>query len=134
MTAKDEQTVYKWNYKNIKIKLKLNEKDGKMKLAFYYTPISIGVNEQQQEMLKEIKVPKTWYISSDTMIQFMHYNGLEELLEQKYKPIDEIHKEYPHVHLLFKNSHFPPELVQGLSMALDDFRKKRPIRQSFRPS
>ena len=53
MTAKDEQTVYKWNYKNIKIKLKLNEKDGRMKLAFYYTPISKEVNEQQQEMYNE---------------------------------------------------------------------------------
>ena len=53
MTAKDEQTVYKWNYKDIKIKLKLNEKDGRMKLAFYYTPISKGINEQQQEMYNE---------------------------------------------------------------------------------
>ncbi|MBC8392789.1 MAG: hypothetical protein H8E17_09535 [Deltaproteobacteria bacterium] len=53
MTAKDEQTIYKWNFKNIKIKLKLSEKDGRMKLAFYYTPISKGVNEQQQEMYNE---------------------------------------------------------------------------------
>jgi hypothetical protein len=77
--------------------------------------------EKTDEIISDIKVPKTWYITSDAMIQFMHYNGLEELLEQKYKPIDEIHKEYPHVIMLFKNSHFPPESVQGISMALDDF-------------
>ena len=53
MTAKNEQTVYKWNYKDIKIKLKVSEKDGKMKLAFYYTPISKRVNETQQEMYNE---------------------------------------------------------------------------------
>ena len=84
----------------------------------------LEANEEQQEILREIKVPKTWYISSDAMLIFMHYNNLEELLEQKYKPIDEIRKEYPHVVMLFKNSNFPPEIVQGLSMALDDFADK----------
>lgn len=84
----------------------------------------LEANEEQQEILRDIKVPKSWYISSDAMLLFMHYNNLEELLEQKYKPIDEIRKEYPHVVMLFKNSNFPPEIVQGLSMALDDFEDK----------
>ncbi len=84
----------------------------------------LEANEEQQEILRDIKVPKSWYISSDAMLLFMHYNNLEELLEQKYKPIDEIRKEYPHVVMLFKNSNFPPEIVQGLSMALDDFADK----------
>ncbi len=84
----------------------------------------LEANEEQQEILRDIKVPKTWYISSDAMLIFMHYNNLEELLEQKYKPIDEIRKEYPHVVMLFKNSNFPPDIVQGLSMALDDFADK----------
>ncbi len=77
--------------------------------------------ERKEEILSNIKMPKTWYISSDTMIQFMYYNNLEEMLEQKYKPIDEVRKEYPHLIQLFKNSHFPNEIVQGISMALDDF-------------
>ncbi|TFH01052.1 MAG: pyruvate, phosphate dikinase, partial [Calditrichales bacterium] len=76
---------------------------------------------EEKDLFKNVKVPKTWYISSDSMIQFMYYNNLEEMLEQKYKPIDEVRKEYPHVVQLFKNSHFPPEIVQGISMALDDF-------------
>jgi len=78
-------------------------------------------NEKQQKILKNIKVPKTWYLTSDTMLQFMNYNNLEEMLEQKYKPIEEIRKEYPHLIMLFKSSNFPPAIVQGLSMALDDF-------------
>jgi len=77
--------------------------------------------ERKEEILSNIKMPKTWYISSDSMIQFMYYNNLEEMLEQKYKPIDEVRKEYPHLIQLFKNSHFPNEIVQGISMALDDF-------------
>ena len=78
-------------------------------------------NEEHEELLRNFKIPKSWYLSSDTMLQFMNYNNLEDMLEQKYKPIDEIRKEYPHVVMLFKSSSFPPEIIQGLSMALDDF-------------
>ena len=78
----------------------------------------------QQDSTNKIKVPKTWYLTSDTMLTFMHYNNLEEMLEQKYKALDEIRREYPHVVMLFKNSSFPPDIVQGLSMALDDFGDK----------
>jgi hypothetical protein len=77
--------------------------------------------ERKENTFSNVKVPKTWYISSDVMILFMYYNNLEEMLEQKYKPIDEVRKEYPHLVQLFKNSHFPNEIVQGISMALDDF-------------
>jgi len=78
-------------------------------------------NVADKEILKRIKTPKSWYITSDTLIHFMHFNNLEEILEQKYKDIDEIRQEYPHIVQLFKSSHFPPEIIKGLSVALDDF-------------
>ena len=79
---------------------------------------------EKESILANIKLPNTWYMTSDCLIHFMHYNNLDEMLEQKYKDIEEIQKEYPHVIQLFKNSHFPPELIQGVSMALDDFGTK----------
>jgi pyruvate, water dikinase len=79
---------------------------------------------EHQELLKDIKTPKTWYVTSDGVINFMQHNNLEEVLEQKYKEIDEVRIEYPHVVQLFKNSEFPPEIVKGLSMALDDLGEK----------
>ncbi len=82
--------------------------------------------EDSQELLSDVKIPKTWHITSDAMIYFMHYNNLDEMLEQKYKPINEVRKEYPHVVQLFKNSYFPPEIVKGIAMALDDF-GERPL-------
>ena len=51
LTMKNEQTVYSWTYKTVKIKLKRYEKVGNMKLAFYYMPLSIKVNESEQENL-----------------------------------------------------------------------------------
>jgi hypothetical protein len=79
---------------------------------------------KHKKLLRDIKIPNSWFLSSDVMITFMHYNNLEEILEQKYKDIEEVKTEYPHVVLLFKNSHFPPDIIQGLSMALDDFGEK----------
>lgn len=75
----------------------------------------------ENELLKNIKVPKTWYIPSDGIMNFLQYNNLEEVIEQKYKDIEEIRREYPHIIQIFKNSLFPPDMLQGLSVALDDF-------------
>jgi pyruvate,water dikinase len=77
--------------------------------------------EDQFPLLKKIKIPKTWYITSDTMRHFMHSNNLEEIIEQKYKEIERIRIEYPHLIQIFKNSPFPPDIVQALYVALDDF-------------
>ena len=53
MAQPDQQTVYQWKYKKTKIKLKIyRNKDG-MKMAFYHTPVSVQVNESQQEAFQE---------------------------------------------------------------------------------
>lgn len=70
--------------------------------------------------LAEVATPKTWYLPSDSLHYFMNFNDMEEMFEQKYKPMEEIRSEYPHIVELFKSSRFPPEIVHGLSMALDD--------------
>ncbi|MCD6200977.1 MAG: PEP/pyruvate-binding domain-containing protein [Bacteroidales bacterium] len=74
-------------------------------------------------LLKEIKTPKTWYLTSDGLLNFIKYNNLEDIVEQKYKDIDQIRKEYPYISHVFKNSSFSPEVINGLSLALDDFGK-----------
>ncbi len=57
-------------------------------------------------------------------MSFLSYNNLEEVNEQKYKEIDQIRLEYQNVIQLLKNSHFPIEIIKGLSMALDDLGNK----------
>ncbi len=75
----------------------------------------------QEPLLNNIKIPKTWYLTSDGILSFMIHNNLEDILEQKYKDIDQVRNEYPYVIHVFKNSSFAPEIVKGLSLALDDF-------------
>jgi len=69
----------------------------------------------------DIKVPKTWYITSDAILSFMKRNDLEDIMEQVFKDIDQVKKEYPYVVHIFKNSPFSPDIIKELSVALDDF-------------
>jgi len=50
----------------------------------------------------------------------MRHNNFDEVVEQKYKPINQVRFEYPHIVQTFKNAHFPPDVVNGLSAALDE--------------
>lgn len=77
-------------------------------------------------LLRQVKVPKTWYVTSDWILHFVHHNELEDVLNWKYMEIDQVRQEYPHLVALFKSSSFPSELSKGLSLALDDL-GDRPI-------
>jgi pyruvate,water dikinase len=81
----------------------------------------LGKKADSSEHLKNIKIPKTWFVASDCVLAFMRYNNLEEVFEQKYKEVEELRLEYPLLVQLFKNSNFPPEIDKALSVALDDF-------------
>jgi hypothetical protein len=74
--------------------------------------------------LGPIKVPRTWYIPSDGILEFIHHNNLEDVLNRKYAGIDQIRRDYPHLVQLFKSSAFPPAMIKGLSGALDEFESK----------
>ncbi len=76
---------------------------------------------RRTKIIGEVKKLKTWYVTSDGLISFTTYNNLDEVHEQKYKDIEIVRREYPHLVQVFKNSTFPPEIVKGLSVALDDF-------------
>jgi len=81
----------------------------------------IKQSNELQELKDKIKVPKTWFITSDTFQYFLYYNNLEEIIEQKYKDIEQIREEYENVVQIIKNCYFPPEIIKGLSLALEDF-------------
>ena len=72
------------------------------------------------DLLQDIKIPKTWYLMSDGILYFMSYNNMEEVVEQKYKDLELVRKEYPYIIHIFKDSPLPPEIVKALSLALED--------------
>jgi len=76
---------------------------------------------KEDKLLGDVKVPKTWHVTSDVLLHFMHHNNFEEVVEQKYKEINQVRLEYPHIVETFKRAVFPSDIKQGLSVALDDF-------------
>jgi len=78
-------------------------------------------SKKNKELFESIKIPKTWYLTSDNTIKFMSYNKLEGIIEQKYKDIGQVKQEYPYVVHVFKNSSFDRATLNDLSHVLDDF-------------
>ena len=77
-------------------------------------------------VLAEIKTPRTWYVASDGLLEFIRYNDLEDIYHRKYAELEQIRIDYPRLVQVFKNSPFPAELAKGLAVALDDL-EGRPI-------
>lgn len=76
--------------------------------------------------LKAISFARSWYLSSDTMWEIIHYNALDDVLHLKYLDPEQIRQEQPFLEQVFKNAVFPAEVVDGLRRVLRDM-KDRPI-------
>jgi pyruvate,water dikinase len=81
---------------------------------------------KKDDTLKDIAFPKSWYLTSDSILSFIHYNDLDEVSHVKYLDPIEIRQEQPFLEQIFKHSSFPYEIVEGLRRIIRDF-KDRPI-------
>ncbi len=89
--------------------------------GMFIAAMALTRTSSESEEVLPVRIPKTWYVASDTSLEFINYNNLEEIVEQKYKEIWQVRAEYDHIVQLFKSSHFPPIIVEGLKTALNDF-------------
>jgi len=71
-------------------------------------------------LLGGIRVPRSWYVPSDGVLDFITHNDLNDVHNRKYLEAERIRLEYPHLVQLFKNSFFSPEMLRGLSIVLDE--------------
>ncbi len=76
----------------------------------------------QGEFEGDYRVPRSFFIPSNGILEFIEYNGLEELINVKYKALDEVREEFPLVERLFKSGAFPPTLHRGLEELVDRVR------------
>ncbi|MDQ2087429.1 PEP/pyruvate-binding domain-containing protein [Herbivorax sp. ANBcel31] len=68
---------------------------------------------------ENIKIPKTWYISSDELGYLIENNGLDELNEHKYRDIVDIRTSYPRIIQTLKNLKLSPYVFNELNQILD---------------
>ncbi len=95
---------------------KLGGKSSGLLLAYHI----VRRSEDYADALGNIRIPRTWYVSSDGLLAFLDHNHLQDVHNRKYLEIDQIRREYPHIVQAFKNSTFPQEILKGLTLALDD--------------
>ncbi len=81
---------------------------------------------KEDSVLANIKVPKTWYIAADQIVDFLHHNNLEEMNEYKYNSLYHLRMTYPGVVAKIRGAKLPPHVMQMLGIALDDL-GERPI-------
>ena len=75
---------------------------------------------KENPAIGEFRVPDSWFIASDGVMDFIHYNFLEDLQSFKFSPIDEVRHNYPYLEQVFKHSFFSPELHSQLRLILDE--------------
>ncbi|MCD4748837.1 MAG: PEP/pyruvate-binding domain-containing protein [Thermoanaerobaculales bacterium] len=66
----------------------------------------------------EFKIPESYFVPSNGILEFIEYNHLEEVINVKYQELDEVREEFPLVERLFKSGAFPPILHKGLEEML----------------
>ncbi len=64
------------------------------------------------------KIPNSYFLPSNGILEFIEHNELDELINIKYKSSDEVRDEYPLVERLFKSGTFPPIIHKGLEEML----------------
>jgi len=77
-----------------------------------------------QPAFKNLKIPKTWYISSDELDNLLYENGLDELHEHKYHDILEIRIYYPKIIQTLKSASFSSYVLSQLNQILDETENK----------
>ena len=65
------RTIHTWNHHDTKIKLKLNRETGKIMLSFYYSPLSVKVDELRLEAYQNRTRRFLDRIDKDRAVEFM---------------------------------------------------------------
>ncbi len=66
----------------------------------------------------DFKIPESYFVPSNGILEFIEHNGLEEIINVKYQEIDEVREAFPLVERLFKSGSFPSTLHKGLEEML----------------
>src|SRR6056300_145328 len=86
----------------------------------------LDVKKQKIPVLENVKTPKSWFLTSDGILEFINYNALDEFNYVKYQSLDNINLEFSFIEYVFKNSKFTPEAINAFNIILDDL-EGRPI-------
>ena len=76
---------------------------------------------KEDPLLEGIQSPKSWYIATDGIVDFLHHNHMEDYNAYKYNTIEYLRMTYDTVVAKIKNAKLPPYTMQMFYILLDDF-------------
>lgn len=76
------------------------------------------LKRKKKEISDNIRFPKTYFIRSNALLDFIRKNGLEECYSIKYMKLETLKKEYPIWKTTFKGSIFPDYLISKIRSML----------------
>lgn len=74
----------------------------------------IGPNISQQ-----VEIPESYFIGTEVIYEFRLLNKMDHLMNQKYRPLDEIRKDYPAVVRAHLKGKFPEKVIDQLRDVLE---------------
>lgn len=94
---------------------RIGGKAGGMLLAY-----QVLAGHEPKNAFLPVAIPDSYYLRSDVVEEFIRLNRLDQYQNQKYKPIDELTREYPLIRGVFRNSDFPLKIVHELRRILEN--------------
>lgn len=87
---------------------------------FFLAERIIKTKQVEDLALSGVDTPRTWFITSDVLFHFLHYQALDNVVEQKYKELSHVQLEYSEIVRTFKEAQFPPGILNAVRAALED--------------
>ncbi len=67
-----------------------------------------------EELRQNLRTPESYFLGSDLLYTFISINNFHHWNDQKYKPEEEMRRDYPKIVEDFTNGDFPPSIIQRL--------------------
>ncbi len=67
--------------------------------------------KQHPDLANRVEIPQSYFIGSEVTYDFRRFNNLDQLMNQKYKPLEEIRAGYDYVVNSHLEGQFPAEIV-----------------------
>ena len=70
------------------------------------------------DISQQVDIPESFFLGTDVLYEFRRMNNLDHLMNQKYRPLDEIRADYDQVIEAHLQGRFPPRIVERLREVL----------------
>ncbi len=74
--------------------------------------------DPRDDIRENLRTPESYYLGSDLLYTFISINNLTHWNDQKYKPEDEMRRDYPKIIEEYDHCEFPPAIIQRLETLL----------------